>query len=109
MFVFGVNVPLVEILLILLILLTIFFILTLIEFRNLKKTILIEQSEVTHLEKWLQSLGIQKPQATAKAEEFVKGAIQKGYSPTHVRYALLKKNWPREIIDNLLNKILNKK
>jgi len=108
MFVFGINIPLVEVLFILVVILIVFVVLVFLQFRSLRKMILVEQKDIGHLETGLSKLNIKSPKSTPVVEEFIKTSLKKGYSTQNIRGALVKQNWPREIIDTIFHKVSGK-
>jgi hypothetical protein len=105
-YVFGVNLPLNEMMLIILVLLLAGFILLLVELRKLQRLIAQEKYDITRFENDLASLeekGHHKETSpSAELQSYVQKALAQGITPDEIRNKLRSRGWHEEQISQAL-------
>ena len=112
MYVFGVDLPIMELLFVFGILLSVFGIFLLItliviwkEVRGLKELILTEKSNIYRFE---EDITVLKPKDKQKHEKeldkFIRQGLEKGFSKQEILAVLIKKKWPRDVVEEALAK-----
>ena len=103
-YVFGIDIPMTELLIIVIVLVFAGHILNFLEFRKLRKLITTEKGDILRLEldlshlegsKYSQKPGEAPPE---KVVNFVKDAIRRGYTQGNIESVMLKSGWSKEII-----------
>jgi len=102
MYIFGINIPLVELLFIMFLITLGFLGYAIYQFIMLRRMLFVEKEEVARIER---DLGIIErktgKQYSTQAQNYVQSLVQQGYSPYTVRTAFKKRNWPLNVIDKI--------
>ncbi|MBD3163647.1 hypothetical protein GF323_00435 [Candidatus Woesearchaeota archaeon] len=106
MYVFGIDMPIMELMFIFLMLFFVALLIILLEIRKLRKLILTEQSDIYRFEEDIENM---KPKDIKKhaisLTDFIRAALGKGTTKKEIYYILKKKGWPKKMIDEEFKKI----
>jgi len=106
MFVFGVDMPLPELMFIFTMLMVLGLLVTLIEVRKLRKLILTEKADIYRFEADLDKLNPKEIEKHSKTlDGFVKTSLEKGLNKTDIEGILTKKGWPTDMIDESFERL----
>jgi predicted Holliday junction resolvase-like endonuclease len=106
MYVFGVDLPIMEMLFVFVLLLFVALIIVFFEVRKLRKLILTEQSDIYRFEEDISKLGKKDMKKHSKSlDEYIKKAKDRGFNQKEIEDILIKKGWPKELVDDSFNKI----
>jgi hypothetical protein len=101
--VFGLNIPLFEVMLIFLILLGIGLILILIELKRLRQMLTEERNIVVQFEKDVARFEDDEGKAAAeRLNNYIQGALVKGVPKDQIADVLKRRGWPQSRIDSVL-------
>ena|SRR3989344_2485181 len=102
-YVFGINIPLLEIMLIMLVLLGLGLILILIELKKLRQLLTEEKTVINEFESDLARFEDDEGKtATAQLNDYIKSAISRGISKDQIEDVLEKRGWTKEKIDSIM-------
>ena len=105
MYIFGIDIPLTELLFVFVIALFIALIIILLEIRKLRKLILTEQEDIYRFEEDINELKPKEKEKHSKSlDKFVKTSLGRGLTKTEIERILTQKGWPKSIIDESLLK-----
>ncbi len=103
MYVFGIDMPIMELMFIFMVVLMAGLIFLLTEIRKLKSLILIERSDIYRFEEDLKTLKPkEKEKHEAALEDFVNKSLERGISKSDIEMVLISKGWPKEMVDKYL-------
>jgi len=110
-YVFGIEgVPIFEMLFIISLLLLIGLVFILMELRKLTALIGKEKTDLTRFEKDLQEFEKDTgKKSTDKLVDYVKSSVDKGLGHAEIESSLVKRGWPKEEVDSILDKLEKKK
>jgi len=108
-FVFGVDMPLPELMFIFTMLLVLGLLVTLIEVRKLRKLILTEKADIYRFEEDLNELNPKEIEKHSKTlDGFVKTSLDKGLTQIDIEHILTKKGWPKAMVDESFYRLKKK-
>ncbi len=93
-YVFGIDLPLIEILFVYVVLILFALVVLLIELAKLKRLMLIEKSDIFKFTKSVQEL-----------EEYIKSSLLQGYSKHDIKRMLYSKGWTKSTVDNIFRSL----
>ncbi len=106
MYIFGINIPLVELLFIAFLITLGFLGYAIYQFITLRRILFVEKEEIARIER---DLGIIErktgKQYSQQAQSYVQRLMQQGYSPYTVRAAFKNRKWPLNVIDKIFTKL----
>ena len=106
-YVFGLNVPLLEILLIFLILLAVGLALIWVELKRLRDLLMEERSVVHQFEKDLVRFEADEGKThNNQLESYIKSALGRGASPDEIEKVLKGRGWSKDVIEKVLNSVV---
>lgn len=95
MYVFGLDLPIMELLFIMFVIMTIFLIIIFLEIKKLTRDIKIEDRDIGLLDKQVQ---------TNNLEKYIKTALSNHEKPDQIRKNLIQRGWDKSTIDKLMKK-----
>ncbi len=108
-YVFGLNIPIVEILLILLVLLAVGLGLVWIELKKLRKLLSMERGVLNQFEQDLNRFESNKgKEHDHELESYVKTALGRGASPEEIKQVLQKRGWDEQTINQVFQSVREK-
>ena len=104
-YVFGMNIPLLEILVVFLVLLGIGLVLIILELKKLRQLITEERSDIAQFEADLSRFEKDEQNAGEKSDDldlYIKQALAKGISKAQIEDVLIKRGWDKEKVEQYL-------
>ena len=104
-YVFGMNIPLLEILVVFLVLLGIGLVLIILELKKLRQLITEERSDIAQFEADLSRFEKDERKAGEKSDDldlYIKQALAKGISKAQIEDVLIKRGWDKEKVEQYL-------
>ena len=104
-YVFGMNIPLLEILVVFLVLLGIGLVLIILELKKLRQLITEERSDIAQFEADLSRFEKDEQNAGEKSDDldhYIKQALAKGIPTAQIEDVLIKRGWDKEKVEQYL-------
>lgn len=105
-YVFGINIPIFEILLVFLVLMAICLALIILELRKLRQLLTEERITVAKFEQDLSRLETDEGKMRSeKINDFVQEAVKRGMTKEQIADVLIKRGWKKEVVDKVLETV----
>jgi hypothetical protein len=103
-FVFGIDLPLIEVLAILTLIILISIIFILIELRKLRKLLSEESMDINRFERDLYELEKSEGKLNEIAiKEYINNSVRRGIDKNQIKNTMLKRGWDEKRVNKLLN------
>ena len=105
MYVFGIDMPIMELLFILAVMMVAALIFVVWEIRKLRKLILREQSDINRFEENIGKISNKTSSGNNRLSSYVKKAINNGLKKKDIEKSLIKSGWSKDDINKAFEKV----